>query len=104
MTIEKFEPLDAVIHSPVRLAVLSVLASVRRAEFSYLKEATETTDGNLSTHLAKLEEAGYITLKKSFRGRKPLTSCALTDKGRASFAKYLKALESYFPAPAPKKE
>ena len=104
MTPEKFEPLDAVIHSPVRLAVLSVLASVRRADFAYLKEATETTDGNLSTHLAKLADAGYITVRKSFRGRKPLTSCALTDKGRASFTKYLKALESYFPAPESKKE
>lgn len=104
MTPEKFEPLDAVIHSPVRLAVLSVLASVRRADFTYLKEATETTDGNLSTHLAKLEEAGYIKIKKSFQGRKPLTSCALTDKGRASFVRYLKALESYIPAHGPKKE
>lgn len=97
MTAEKFESLDPVIHSPVRLAVLSILVSVKQADFNYLKKATETTDGNLSTHLTKLEEAGYIHVKKSFKGKKPLTMCSLTDKGRAAFSSYLKALESYFP-------
>ena len=98
MSPEKFEPLDPVIHSPVRLAVVSVLASVRQADFGYLKAATETTDGNLSTHLAKLEEAGYVAIKKTFKGKKPYTTCALTAKGRAAFQGYLKALESYYPA------
>jgi len=94
---DKFPPLDPVIHSQVRLAVLSVLLSLKNADFNYLKKLTETTDGNLSTHLSKLEEAGYISIAKSFRGKKPLTTCALTEKGRKAFAGYLKALEEYLP-------
>jgi len=97
MTDEAFEPLDPLIHSPLRLAVLSVLVSVQQADFNFLKKATDATDGNLSTHLAKLEEAGYIRMKKSFRDKKPLTTCSLTDKGRAAFGRYVKALESYLP-------
>lgn len=97
MTADKFEPLDPVIHSQVRLAVLSILVSVRQADFIYLKQATETTDGNLSAHLTKLEEAGYIAVRKSFRGKKPLTTCSATDKGRKAFQGYLKALETYLP-------
>jgi DNA-binding MarR family transcriptional regulator len=97
MTADKFDPLDPVIHSQVRLAVLSILVSVKHADFNYLKKATETTDGNLSTHLAKLEEAGYISVKKSFRGKKPLTVCSLTEKARTAFARYIKSLESYLP-------
>lgn len=97
MIAETFAPLDPVIHSQVRLAVLSILLSAQRADFNYLKKTTGTTDGNLSTHLVKLEEAGYITIKKSFSGRKPLTTCALTEKGRAAFARYVKALEGYLP-------
>lgn len=97
MTADKFEPLDPVIHSRVRLAVISLLISVEEADFNYLKKETETTDGNLSVHLTKLEEAGYIKVKKSFRGKKPLTVCSLTEKGKAAFARYLKALETYLP-------
>ena len=97
MTADRFEPLDPVIHSQVRLAVLSILITVEEADFNYLKKETETTDGNLSTHLAKLEEAGYIRMKKSFRGKKPLTTCSITEKGKTAFSLYLKALESYFP-------
>lgn len=95
MTADRFEPLDPVIHSQIRLAVLSILISAKRAEFNYLKKETATTDGNLSTHLTKLEEAGYILVKKSFQGKKPLTTCSLTEKGRTAFAKYIRALESY---------
>jgi DNA-binding HxlR family transcriptional regulator len=97
MTAEKFEPLDPMIHSQVRLAVLSVLISAREADFNALKRMTETTDGNLSTHLAKLEEAGYVAVRKSFRAKKPLTTCSLTETGRAAFLRYVKALESYLP-------
>ena len=97
MNPDKFAPLDPVIHSQVRLAVLSILVSVREADFNYLKQATEATDGNLSTHLTRLEEAGYIAVRKSFRGKKPLTTCVLTEKGRRAFSGYLKALESYLP-------
>jgi DNA-binding MarR family transcriptional regulator len=92
---DKFAPLDPVIHSQIRLAVLSILLSAEKAEFNYLKEATGTTDGNLSTHLSKLEQEGYITVKKSFKGKKPLTTCSLTEKGRGAFSRYLKALEDY---------
>ena len=99
MTLDAFAPLDPLIHSQVRLAVVSVLASSARAEFNFLKKATGTTDGNLSTHLAKLEEAGYVEIEKSFQGKKPVTTCVLTDHGRAAFERYLKALESYLPRP-----
>jgi DNA-binding MarR family transcriptional regulator len=92
---DKFAPLDPVIHSQIRLAVLSILLSAEKAEFNYLKEATGTTDGNLSTHLSKLEQEGYITVKKSFKGKKPLTTCSLTEKGRGAFSRYLKVLEDY---------
>ena len=99
MPSDKFEPLDPVIHSQVRLAVLSVLISAKEADFNSLKTMTETTDGNLSTHLSKLEEAGYIAVRKSFRGKKPLTTCSLTERGRAAFGRYVKALEDYLPKP-----
>jgi DNA-binding MarR family transcriptional regulator len=98
MTRDKFEPLDPVIHAQVRLAVLSILITARHADFNFLKQETGTTDGNLSTHLVKLEEAGYIQVKKTFQGKRPLTTCSLTEKGKSAFAKYLRALESYFPA------
>jgi DNA-binding transcriptional ArsR family regulator len=97
MTIGKFDPLDPVIHSQVRLAVLSVLATVREADFQHLKELTGTSDGNLSTHLGKLEEAGYIAIHKAFKGKKPRTSCRITERGRNAFSGYLRAIESYLP-------
>ena len=97
MTPEKFAPLDPVIHAQVRLAVLSILASAAEADFNFLKSATGTTDGNLSTHLARLEEAGYIRIKKTFRRKKPLTTCSLTERGRTALSRYIKALEDYLP-------
>jgi DNA-binding transcriptional ArsR family regulator len=97
MNPEKFKPLDPVIHSQVRLAVLSILASAAEADFNFLKSATGATDGNLSTHLAKLEETGYIRIKKSFQGKKPLTKCLLTERGRAALSRYVEALEDYLP-------
>ncbi len=92
---EKFAQLDPVIHSRIRLAVLSILVSVKEASFSYLKETIGTTDGNLSASLSRLEEAGYISIKKSFKGKKPLTTCSISEKGRTAFSDYLKALETY---------
>lgn len=85
--------LDPVIHSRVRLAALSILVSVKDASFSYLKRTIGTTDGNLSVSLSRLEEAGYITVKKTFKGKKPLTTCAATSKGKKAFSRYLQALE-----------
>ncbi len=84
--------LDPVIHAPIRLAVLSILITVEHADFNYLKEATGTTDGNLSTHLSKLESSGLIKVKKSFRGKKPHTTCRLTAGGRKAFLAYLDQL------------
>jgi DNA-binding transcriptional ArsR family regulator len=85
--------LDAMIHAPIRLAILSVLISVENANFTFLKENTGTTDGNLSTHLSKLEEAGYIRIKKKFVGKKPQTLCFITEKGRNAFMEYLNQME-----------
>jgi DNA-binding HxlR family transcriptional regulator len=95
MNPEKFKQLDPIIHSRIRLAALSVLISVKEASFSYLKEKIGTTDGNLSASLSKLEEARYISIKKAFKGKKPLTTCSVTEKGRNAFSAYLKALETY---------
>lgn len=93
MNHEQILQLDPVIHAPTRLAVLSILITVENANFTYLKEATATTDGNLSTHLTKLEESGYITIEKSFKGKKPQTTCAITDAGKKAFAHYLDQME-----------
>jgi DNA-binding PadR family transcriptional regulator len=93
MTRDHILKLDPLIHAPVRLAVLSILADVDRADFVFLREATRTTDGNLSTHLGKLEDAGYITVTKRFVEKKPRTTCAMTRKGRRAFVRYLEQLE-----------
>lgn len=98
MAANKLPPLDPIIHSRARLAIISVLIGVKQADFNYLKKLTGLTDGNLSIHLSKLEEAGYISIKKSFKGKKPLTTCFLTEKGKQAFARYLKALEDYLPS------
>ena len=90
---EKILQLDPIIHAPTRLAILSILITVESANFTFLKESTGTTDGNLSTHLTKLEEAGYISIEKSFKGKKPQTNCAITTMGRKAFEKYLDQLE-----------
>jgi DNA-binding transcriptional ArsR family regulator len=92
---EKLAQLDPIIHSRTRLAVLSILVSVKEASFNYLKETIGTTDGNLSVSLSKLEEAGYISIKKAFKGKKPLTTCRISEKGRIAFSEYVKALETY---------
>lgn len=91
----QFNRLDPVVHAPVRLAVLTILISVKEANFTYLKEAVNTTDGNLSTHLSKLEEAGYIRIIKKFVGKKPKTTCMITSKGREAYLKYIESLKSY---------
>lgn len=88
-----YSQLDAVIHSRIRLAVMATLASVEQAEFTFLRERTGATDGNLGTHLRKLEDAGYVAVKKTFERRKPVSRYALTARGRAAFREYLKRLE-----------
>lgn len=83
--------LDDVIHGRVRLGAMSFLMGAGEAEFAVLRERLATTDGNLSVHLRKLEDAGYVEISKSFRDRKPLTRVAVTDAGRKAFVAYLDA-------------
>lgn len=86
--------LDPVIHSRIRLAMMSTLAGLDSADFNDLKELTGATDGNLSTHLSRLEAAGYIKLRKGYRGKRPLTTCRLTATGRSAFEHYLEQLKA----------
>lgn len=89
--------LDPLVHAPVRLAILSALVPVESIEFTALREQTGATDGNLATHLAKLEKAGYVAVHKRFVGRKPRTTYTMTERGRAAFDAYLRALEALLP-------
>ncbi len=89
------EALDLVIHAPLRLAVMTILVSVREADFVFLRDLTGATDGNLSTHLLKLEEAKYIRATKQFEDRKPKTRFTLTAVGRKAYAGYMEALQEY---------
>lgn len=91
-----FQPLDPLLHSELRLAVMSILVSVEKADFVYIKEKTEATAGNLSVQIDKLQKAGYIEVEKGFEGKKPRTVCHITDKGQDAFIEYFKALKSYF--------
>jgi len=90
-----FKELDPLLHSHLRLAVISLLISVDFAEFTFLKEKTSATSGNLSVQLDKLEKAQYIKIKKSFRGKRPLTTCSITSKGRKVFQDYVRNLHGY---------
>lgn len=100
MTDFDYKLLDDVIHSRIRLAVMSVLASVEYAEFTFLRERVGATDGNLGTHLKKLEDAGYVRVRKRFVDRKPLTDYMLSNKGKQAFSDYLAQLESLLPPQA----
>lgn len=86
------EAIDEVIHGRVRLGVMAYLAGREGADFNQLKARLQATDGNLSVHLRKLEEAGYVGVEKRFVDRKPLTRVRLTDRGRAAFVAYLDAM------------
>ena len=87
--------LDPLLHSQLRLAVMSILLSVEEADFVYLKEKTTATAGNLSVQIDKLNEAGYIEVEKSFAGKKPRTTCRMSKLGRQAFENYVEALKSY---------
>ncbi len=91
-----FKELDPLLHSQVRLAIMSLLINCRSAEFSFLLENIHTTKGNLSFQLSKLSNAGYVEIKKSFRGNYPLTSCEITQKGIDAFKIYVDAIDDYF--------
>ena len=88
-----YQQIDDLIHSRIRLAVMALLITVDEAEFVFLKEKVNATDGNLSVHLKKLEDAGYIAVKKEFINRKPKTMYSLTKTGKKAFEAYLDQLE-----------
>lgn len=89
--------LNPILHSQLRLAVMSLLMGVEEADFVYLKEKTEATAGNLSVQIDKLEKAGYIGVRKEFAGRRPHTVCFITPKGHRAFTEYVEALKTYLP-------
>ncbi len=79
---------DRIIHEPARLTIVAILSVAERADFLYLLRETRLTKGNLSAHLVRLEEAGYVEIEKAFRGKVPYTTCRLTPRGRAAFQAY----------------
>lgn len=87
--------LNPLLHSQLRLAVMSILMNVEEADFVYLKEKTESTAGNLSVQLDKLSTAGYISVEKGMSGKRPRTVCSITPEGRAAFEEYVETLRSY---------
>lgn len=84
---------DRMIHEPSRLVIVAILYSVESVDFLYLLRETQMTKGNLSSHLAKLEESGYVEIEKTYRGKVPQTICRLTKSGRAAFRRYRKSLK-----------
>jgi DNA-binding transcriptional ArsR family regulator len=91
-----FKELDPILHSQLRLAIMSLLIGVTEADFVFLKEETGATSGNLSVQIEKLKEAGYIDVQKTFQGKMPRTVCRITQKGIDAFDEYVKSLQSYF--------
>lgn len=90
-----FKDLDPILHSQLRLAVMSLLIGVKEAEFTFIKESTNSTAGNLSVQVQKLKEAGYIDVTKKFKDNYPLTTCKITRKGIDAFEVYVKNLQEY---------
>jgi DNA-binding MarR family transcriptional regulator len=90
---ELFLQLDRVIHEKGRLAIMSVLAAAPELSFTELRDTLDMTDGNLTTHIRALQEAGYVSVAKSYQNRRPLTTCSLTAAGRKTFAGYINLLE-----------
>lgn len=94
-TDNSMKELDPLLHSQLRLGVMSILIRIESAEFTFLKEKTNSTVGNLSVQLDKLSEAGYIAVEKSFKGKKPLTTCKITKQGLKAFEEYVNTLKEY---------
>jgi len=90
-----FKELDPLLHSELRLGVMSILISVESADFTYIRKQTGATSGNLSVQLEKLSQAGYITITKSFIGKVPRTTCQVTKEGTNAFKEYVEALQTY---------
>ncbi len=93
MNPEPFLQLDRVIHEKGRLAIMSMLAATPELSFTELREALDMTDGNLTTHIRTLQEAGYLSVTKSFQNKRPLTTCSLTAAGKKAFQNYINLLE-----------
>lgn len=91
----KFKNLDPLLHSQLRLAIVSILVGLDSADFNHILKETEASKGNLSVQLTKLKEAGYIEVKKSFENNYPKTTCKITKKGIESFEDYVKNLQTY---------
>ena len=89
------KPLDPLLHSELRLAVMSILVGVEEADFVYIRTETGATAGNLSVQIDKLQKAEYIEVEKGFNGKMPRTVCRITDTGREAFANYVEALREY---------
>lgn len=87
--------LDPLLHSQLRLGIMSILISVEEADFTFLKEKTSATSGNLSVQIDKLEKANYITVVKAFKGKRPQTTCKVTKVGVAAFERYVNHLKTY---------
>ncbi|MDB5245799.1 MAG: transcriptional regulator [Segetibacter sp.] len=90
-----FKELDPILHSQLRLAVMSLLISVKEAEFTFIKEKTNSTAGNLSVQVQKLKDVGYIEVSKQFKDNYPQTTCKVTQKGVEAFEDYVQALQQY---------
>ncbi len=95
-SLQSISGLDRVIHEPARLMIVALLSSVESADFLFLLKESGLTKGNLSVHLSRLEEAGYIQMQKTFRGKIPHTEYRLTKKGKSAFDEYRKSLGSIF--------
>lgn len=91
----EFKELDPLLHSQLRLAIMSILISVKEAEFTFLREKTNATAGNLSVQINKLKTAGYLEVTKQFTNNYPQTKCRITRKGIESFEKYIVAIQTY---------
>ncbi len=92
---KNFAVLDPLLHSQLRLAIMSLLVSVKEADFSYIQEATNSTNGNLSVQITKLKDAEYIDVTKAFENNYPKTTCKITKKGTKAFEKYVNDIKSY---------
>lgn len=93
-----FKELDPMLHSQLRLSIVSILMTVEEANFNYIKEKTNATSGNISIQIKKLQEKGYISVNKSFKNNYPNTSLSITDKGKSAFETYVENLKQYIQA------
>ena len=103
-TLQELATLDRLVHEPARLMIVTVLYAVREADFLYLQNECGLTQGNLSSHLAKLEEAKYVAVEKTFKGKYPLTVCSLTSKGRKALEEYARIMQAVMQSPARRKD